>query len=207
MTKSKSQLQPVQGPGSPIYKFEDETMQIKLNNLISSRCNLERMLYISAAEFKGLLPGEIKRDESKVELKSENAEFQLANMKHPKLSWTFLYLVHPSTCKVALVAPQCYTCSTTVLHQSTHFDSLRLIPLWTSPETQTDYSQNGENFAGKWKITRSDEWLFSKKMINFYFDNFYETISLANPISMEPHEGFSFGFVSLAVLWSELWKF
>ena len=70
-------------------------MQIELNNLISSRCNLERMLYISAAEFKGLLPGEIKRDESKVELKSENAEFQLeldelANMKHSKQNRTLL---------------------------------------------------------------------------------------------------------------------
>ena len=93
---------------------------------------------------------------------------------------------------LALVAPHCY------INLIWHFYSLRLIPLWTSPETQTDYSQNGENFAGKWKITRSDEWLFSKKMINLYFDNFYETISLANPISREPHESFSFGFVSLA---------
>ena len=67
-------------------------MQIELNNLISSRCNLERMLYISAAEFKGLLPGEIKRDESQVEQKSENAEFQLqlANMKHSKQNRTLL---------------------------------------------------------------------------------------------------------------------
>ena len=60
-------------------------MRTGVSFLISSGCNLEKLLYISAAEFKGLLLNNDQSIKTELEkLKPEKAVFSSGNMRYLK---------------------------------------------------------------------------------------------------------------------------